>query len=411
MRGAEEFAARTGLPKDEVWKAWLPGPSKIWLNELEHRFNRPTLDRLRKLGVRVPIAPINYWGGEGLYSLPSLAESDIIDVHSYGGEEALSADPRRTANYIPWIGAGQVVDKPLSITEWNVEYPTTDRFTAPMYLASIASLQGWDAPMIYNYSQIPFGRPEREDKWSTYFDPAISASMPAAALAYRQGHVRPARREYCLDLSREQVYLRGLDPGNSATIRTLVEQSKLSIGLPDIPELTWDVRSRIPKGTQIVNDPNRDFIPAGQTYVQSDTGELRRDWQQGVQTIDTAMTQAAVGWIGGKAVRLRDVAFDIRTPKASVTVTSLTGKPIRTSNRLLVTTVARVVASEGERTPLLSEPVTGRLSLRTSGKNPRVVPISGIGQRGTPLMARLEKGLLTFELPARGTHWYEVTLK
>lgn len=76
-----------------------------------------------------------------------------------------------------------------------------------------------------------------------------------------------------------------------------------------------------------------------------------------------------------------------------------------------MTTVARVVASEGERTPLLSEPVTGRLSLRTSGKNPRVVPISGIGQRGTPLMARLEKGLLTFELPARGTHWYEVTLK
>ena len=43
----------------------------------------------------------------------------------------------------------------LLITEWNVEYPNTDRFTAPLYMASIAALQGWDAPMLFDYSHGP----------------------------------------------------------------------------------------------------------------------------------------------------------------------------------------------------------------------------------------------------------------
>ncbi len=33
------FAARHGLPADRVFQTWLPGPSKLYLNEVEHRFN------------------------------------------------------------------------------------------------------------------------------------------------------------------------------------------------------------------------------------------------------------------------------------------------------------------------------------------------------------------------------------
>ena len=39
----------------------------------------------------------------------------------------------------------QVADKPMAVTEWNVPYPAKDRFMAPLYAASIAALQGWDA--------------------------------------------------------------------------------------------------------------------------------------------------------------------------------------------------------------------------------------------------------------------------
>ena len=37
-------------------------------------------------------------------------------------------------------------------------------------------------------------------------------------------------------------------PANSATIRTLVEQSRLTIGLPDTSELDWDRASTPPTG-------------------------------------------------------------------------------------------------------------------------------------------------------------------
>ncbi len=85
MRESAAFAQRTGLPAAKVWQAWLPGPSKILLNDLEHRFNRSMIDDLRLMGLRTTIATTNYWAGCSQYSLPALAEGDVIDVHSYGG--------------------------------------------------------------------------------------------------------------------------------------------------------------------------------------------------------------------------------------------------------------------------------------------------------------------------------------
>jgi hypothetical protein len=402
-----KFAAGAGLPVDRTGRTWEPGPSKIFLNEQEHRFNQAMLAHLRALGVKVPVATTNYWGASGLYSLPALADGDVIDVHSYGEAEALGVNPRYEANYISWIGAGQVYGKPLTITEWNVEYPTVDRFTAPLYLMSIASLQGWDAPMIYNYSQRGFGKPDRADKWSTFYDPALSGLMPAAAVAFRQGHVAPARDTYCLQLSRDQLYMSDLNPRTSAAVRTLVEQSKLTLGLPDIPELDWD-RATAPAGdVKTVTDPNRDFIPKGQSFVQSDTGELKRDWTQGFQTIDTPKTQAASGWIGGRRVELKDVTLTLATGKATVAVTSLDNTPIAASKRLLVSVMARVLPSPGEQMPYHSEPVKGILTIRSRTPGMKLVPLKPDGTEHPPVPFRSGGQGYTFTLPAEwGTHWF-----
>ena len=102
-----------------------------------------------------------------------------------------------------------------SITEWNGPFPKADRFIAPLYLASIASLQGWDVPMLYNYSQTPLQRPGPEEwsnEWSTFCDPAISGIMPAAAVAFRQGHISSARTTYCLKLVRSSCWGRIWNP-------------------------------------------------------------------------------------------------------------------------------------------------------------------------------------------------------
>src|SRR5262249_35660531 len=165
----------------------------------------------------------------------------------------------------------------------------------------------------------------------------------------------------------------------SGAIRTLVESSKLTLGLPDIPELSWDdaLSAKNPNATAFT-DTTRDFIPQGQNFVESDTGELKRDWSLGIETIDTPLSQAAVGWIGKRRLALHDVTFDIQTPKAAACVTSLDGKPTGQSKKLLVPLVAQVAASPDDALPFLAQPVEGTITVRA--KNPlRLVALSPRG--------------------------------
>ena len=261
--------------------------------------------------------------------------------------------------------------------------------------------------MIYNYSQAPLKASSRKpDTWSTFYDPGVTGVMPAAAIAYRQGHIAPARKTYCLMLDRQQTYYQQTDPTTSAAIRTLTETGRLTIGLPDIPELEWDKGTQPGEGVEVVTDPARDFIPDGQDFVESDTGELRRDWRKGVHTVNTPKTQAVSGWIGGETIALRDVRVDLTTPKAVLAVTSLDDTPIRESRKLLVTAVARVLPSEGGTFPFLSEPVTGTLRITAPGEM-KVVALQPDGQRGATLPATYADGAYTVELDGTtGTHWF-----
>ncbi|APW63790.1 hypothetical protein [Paludisphaera borealis] len=401
------FAKEHGLPESKVFQTWMAGPSKIYLGEIEHRFNKALVGDLRAIGVRAPIATTNYWGASPLFVLPSLTDGDVIDVHSYGKAEELSLDPRREPGFVHWIGAAQVSGKPLTITEWNVPYPTVDRFTSPLYVASLAALQGWDAPMIYNYSQDKLQQPGGPSEWSSFFDPALTGVMPAAALLYRRGHVSPAKKTFHLALTPAQLFDRDLSPKTSATIRTLVEQSRLTIGLPAVKELPWLAPSKPPEGAVVIDDPDRDMLPQGASEVRSDTGELTRDWNQGIQFIDTARTQSVSGWIGGKELKTADARFQFRTKKAVVALTSIDDQPLDKSRFILVTAVARAVPSDKNHTPLLSEPVVGTVDLKTEVDDLELLALAADGKVVSRLATNRIQGVVSFTLPAgRGTHWF-----
>ena len=103
----------------------------------------------------------------------------------------------------------------------------------------------------------------------------------------------------------EQLFNQLISPKNSVALRTAVERGKLVIAMPQTTELPWLEKSQIPAGAQLITDPNQSLINVDATYAISDTGELRRDWGQGTYTIDTPRSQAAMGWIGGKANQSR----------------------------------------------------------------------------------------------------------
>lgn len=365
MREAEAFADRHSLPRDKVWRAWQDGPSKLFLNDLEHSFDFDMIAKLRALGVKSPIVTTSTWGGNPLSSLPALTTGDIIDVHSYGGAGELERDPVYGANLVNWIAAAQVVGRPLSVTEWGLDSGgslTPDRQDIPLYVAAAAAMQGWDALMFFAYSQEAFTEDHSTPSvYHAYNDPALIASLPAAALLYRQSHVKQAGTTYVFAPSEQVLFYQSQSPANSVALRTASERGRLLIAMPQVPELPWLEKSVIPPTAKVIHDPHESQIPADSTQVVSDSGELKRNWEQGVFTVDTPRTQAAMGWIGGRTITLGDVEVDLTTRNAVIAVQSLDDKPLRQSQRIMISLGARSVLRASDQLPFYSEPVEGRI--------------------------------------------------
>ncbi|HUE12832.1 MAG TPA: cellulase family glycosylhydrolase [Planctomycetaceae bacterium] len=413
----KRFAGKTGLNENEMRLPWTPGPAQIFLNDQEHAFYSTMIGSIRGTGSRALVAAGNMWGDNPLSSLPSLLTGDVIDVHEYDGPGLLTTDARYKPNIVSSIGIHQVSGKPITVSEWNLETwqePTVDRFSAPIYVASIAALQGWDALMLYGYSQqaltdqIPVA-----SVWDCFNDPATLAEMPAAALLYRNGHVAPAKKEYCLELSRDEMFTPTIHSDTCAAARTLMEQSRFTLGIPAVPELDWLHPSKPPAGTHVIHHPDESFLPADAHSVTSDTGELKRDWEAGVQTIDTPKTQAAQGAIGDNKIQLSDVTVLVGTRHATVAVSSLDEQPLKSSGLILITTVARAIRPK--RLPgragwyqvltVLSEPVRGEVTVRAPAGLQAVKLLSTGGV--VPLENVVyEEGRYRIPLQKRLSHWY-----
>lgn len=165
----------------------------------------------------------------------------------------------------------------------------------------------------------------------------------------------------------------------------------------------------------------------GDPCLASDTGELLWNPGDGVFTINTPCAQGAVGFVGGKTVRLADVQIAFRTPYGSFVVSSHDGRAIRESRRLLITAIARsentgqfwengrtVVPAEGRgRAPVLVEPVEADVSIATRlgvGKA-TVYPLAPSGAKRKPFAAEIRNGQIKLQFgKAHKTIHYVVEL-
>jgi hypothetical protein len=411
------FAERTGFDEGQLKSPWKPGPPQMFLNDQEHLFDVAMIEGIRGTGSRALIAAGNMWGDNPLASIPSLTSGDLIDVHEYDGPGLLGADPRYKPNIISWIGIHQVEGMPLTVSEWNMasrQQPTVDRYAAPLYVASIAALQGWDALMLYGYSQTAL-----EDKvgftgvWDAFNDPALMAMMPAAAMVFRNGHVSEARKHYTFALSPDQLFDSRLRPDTCAAARTLIEQSHFALGIPSVPQLPWLKPKDPPPSAVVIHDPNQSFLPEDAHAVTSDTGELSRDWDAGIQTIDTPKTQAAQGALFARAIKLSDVSILLNTQHAAVAVSAMDERPLRSSSQILITTVARAIKPKRQRgippwnqdATVSSEPVRGEVTVRAPA-GLEVVALTSTGRGLLVPDVIYEEGRYRIPLAKRLSLWY-----
>jgi hypothetical protein len=407
MRQAEAFAAGHGLPKDKIWRAWEDGPAKIFLNDLEQSFDVEMIRHLRSLGVRAPIVTTSTWGFNPLSSLPALTLGDFIDAHAYAGIDELSKNPAYAPTLTEWIAAAHVAGKPLSVTEWNSgDTLAPDRHCIPLFVAAAASHQGWPALMQYAYSQVPLNSAGTPSIWHAFNDPAQLATMPAAALMYRRGDVRPATTTYAFAPGGEHIFSQAISPLHAVALRTAAETGRLVVVLPSVAALPWLKAPAVPAGAIVVTDPAHSLIADNAAEAVSDTGELKRNWEQGSYTINTPRTQAATGWVGGKSIHLADTDIAVTTLNATVAVQSLDANPINRSRAILISLGARSVAKSGTQLPYYSEPVEGQVTIHA----PKRLHLYKSGNDSQEIAAPYRDGRYFVRLDrSLGTYW--LTLK
>jgi hypothetical protein len=137
--------------------------------------------------------------------------------------------------------------------------------------------------------------------------------------------------------------------------------------------------------------------------------------------LNGARTQGAFGALAGRTVRCDDVTVQTPNVHCAVIVTSLDGRPIRESSRLLVSAVGRSQnqAMPAERQPLpegsdegmppcLMEPVRGAVTIRTDLANVAAVDAGGYAV-GSVETSRTPDGGLAFDLEgAPGVLYYVI---
>ncbi len=379
---------------DRTWMAWEHGPSKLFLNDLQHQFNARMIKHLKGLGVKVPIVTTSSWGEDGASSLPALTDGDMIDVHSYqnGTTSLLQANPHSQANFIDWIAAAQVVNKPLSVSEWNSDpFPSAYRHLLPLYLASQASFQGWDAMMLYAYSQSPFDeKTMRANNWDSAIDPSITATSPVAALLYRRGDVAEAKTTYVLDAG-QALFNEAISPYTSTFIRSATELGKLNIAMPTTTALPWLNKSAIVKNAIYVQNQNQSLLAENSTQATTKGGEITRNWGQGYLTINTPKTQAASGQIANTKITLKDVEIASTTQNAVISVQSLENAPIRQAKNLLITLVADSKQADN-KIDFYTEPVVATINIHNINKGLNICSNQSKAKTNSPLVASYQDG-------------------
>lgn len=404
MAAAGAFAETHGLDQGQVWKAWLHGTPKIFLNDLEERLFTPLARSLRQTGYPGLLATTSSWGGMSIAGLPALTLGSLIDAHTYGRPGELTRDPREEPSFLDWAAAAQVAGLPLSISEWNLSpFPAEDRFIAPLRMAAMAAHQGWDAPMLYGYAQRPLNGPTRPGNWDSGYDPGLVAMLPAAALLYRQGHVPPARDTYALRLDADTFFDQRITPKTSAALRTLPEQSRLVVEIPEVPALPWLASRKAGAQAVPVSRPGRSYLPDATTRIEADTGAFARDFSRGLFTIDTPQSQVAAGSVTER-VTLTDISLRLVTPLAALAVQSLDAAPIATSKEILISLARRAEPLNRKDPVWRVEPIAGELTIHSRPG----LTLRGAGPRGLPLPDAVteENGSYTIDLgKTRGAFW------
>jgi len=438
------------------YRAWAAeqgievGPEKVDLDsatdrnlrrfyvKLESEYYAEISKSLRADGVRIPLAhdaPMFC-----LDHLTSISGADYSDNHLYwwAGDQRdfmsnnLSGSMTTMMENMAITRLGK---KAHFISEWDAPWPNHYRAEAPIFMAAMACFQGSSGMTVHTYrygsreDELTTGRLGRNvviggsyyrGTFDTYNDPAKFGLFYHAALMMRRGDVQPAREWVSIKFPHHA------EPGSivypkdvTANLTGLMYQHRVSARLEGMEpfadhEVPWD----LPAGTRIdQSDAGELTIVQEEDYEQpkrlvSDTGELVRDLEHSIGTVDSPRTKAAYGFLGGHTLQLNDLTIKAETDFAVIALSSLTDDPINVSENILLTAVGRVqntgytdeLLPNGHRkvtnhgtAPMLAEAIEAKIRIKTAHRNFHVVSIDEDGFITGKIPCHYEDDELVFE--------------
>lgn len=379
-----------------------------FMAETEQAFIADFVTFLKKdLGVRVPIT-----ASQITYHTPEIvaATCDYADIHAYWQHPRF---PRKPWDPIDWNiqntpmerspdadaivsrASWRLLDRPFTMSEWNIPDPNDCAASVVPFAALIAGLQDWDGIFFFEYQSGNTGW--YTDQVQRFFsfngNPAKLALFTAFANLYRRGDLAPLPKiaagttSKLLPATAAFAQRIGIDP-KARQAATIAADSSKRLATPD-GRAVWDA-----------TNPQRAHV-----------------------VVNTPATRAAWGLIAGQRFQLGDVQLGIGAVDrdyAVVVLTSLDGQPLEQAKRALLAAVGSAenegmkwnetrtsVGNQWGKGPAQVNAVPAEVTLARPGA--RVFALDGRGQRLREVVALTGGGGAHFQIGADyRTLWYEI---
>jgi hypothetical protein len=310
-----------------------------------------------KVKANIAESQAYYSGVQGVWRESQV--SDFDDMHSYWEHPDFPGKSWSATNWkirnssmvsdketgkLFWFGMHRIAGKPLTISEYD--HPAPSFFCAEMFpmLNSFAAFQDFDG--IYHFTfDAPYDGGRIDNFFSSAGHPLKQIFVPVGAVLFRMGAITPGQHRIHLGLPQSAVLDNMVKTGDRirlhvSNMKYVWKDAGAFAGMSVLHPVDVDVNAKEFKLSEPVN------ATAGPW--ESETGQIiwdTRDSVNAVYRINAPAARAAIGYIGGKSIDLGNVTVAMDTTKfnwATITVTSLDGKPIEKSSKILLVAAGRV---------------------------------------------------------------------
>ena len=423
---------------------------------------------LREIGCKQAICGSN-WRGHS-YSMRHVLEADArmdyMDQHDYfdhpqGGWRTRDAVQHNQcmlksarAGLIGNLAPRQVMNRPYTVSEWNIGAWNEHLMEASFSMISVGLLQGWDG--LIQFVLLPRGFPGEEPMLGDRFfnvgtNPSVVLQYPTLARMWHRKDIGEADPVFIRRICPSQLHMPGPVPSKFYPEAFMFTHRKRDPGKDEYGHML-SVVGKV--GNEFVEEFQPHYEAEGiDAYLdqqgkvaRSMNGELAWDWGQGYMIVNTDRTQGACGYMGDTTLTLANITVRSSTPYGLVMLTTVEDdSPINGSTRLLLTALGRarntgtvygnaadrdkttdrhassvslppeqrVAVLELGEAPIITEPVKGKILIRMERPEEAVVYLlDHTGRRGGEVPAAVSDGELALQLPGNyGARFFEIARK